>query len=234
MGIGEVLLASKRPDEYVRVRANSFDAFVVWLGVKDPTTEMDPRVSSTSGQLVPAPLPSHSLMLVRSRCTLLMLVAVAVSAVACDSPKSPDMGIAAAPANILPPFQQEIASVRAEITLPGVWKYGYRMVDRPDSTYGAFRAIEFHYTADSALKVPPRLLLIIRAFKKPAWERVRSTQGDIARLLATHGDDVYVFSVVTSNPYTTNSASALRVDQMMLTLTAETSPFRMTFKDTAR
>ncbi len=120
--------------------------------------------------------------------------------------------------------------MRAELTFPGAWKFGYRMIDRPDTTFGGHRAIEFHYTADTASGVPPRLLLVIRAFKKPAWEKVRGSQGKIAKVLAEHDGEVYTYSIVTKSPYPVGTASTLRVDQMMMDLMAETSPFRMTFK----
>lgn len=172
-------------------------------------------------------------MLARSRRSFLLLVAATMATAACDSAKAP-ADAKAAPAVELPPFQQEIASMKAELTLPGSWRYGYRMVDRPDTAYGAYRAIEFLYTADSALKVPPRLLLVIHAYRKPAWEKVKVAQKDLSRVLAEHGDDVYAFSIVTSNPYPVNTPSALRVDQMMLALTSQTSPFRLAFKDAGR
>lgn len=165
----------------------------------------------------------------------LLVIAIAGLASACGKNEpAASAAPAVAPSTILPPFQQEIASAKAEVTFPGVWKFGYRMIDRADTANGAHRAIEFHYTADSARGVPPRLLLIIRAYKKPAWEKVRVEQLKVSRLLASHGDDIYVFSIVTSNPYQVNTPSALRVDQMMLALTAETSPFKLSFKDAAR
>ncbi len=167
-------------------------------------------------------------MLARPRRTVLMLVAAMLSSVACDSAKAPEP--AAAPAPVLPSFQQEIASIKAEVTLPGSWKYGYRMVDKADTTFGAYRAFEFHYVADTLLKVPPRLLLVIRVFHKAAWEKISKTQANISSKIAEHGDDVYSYSIVTSNPYPARTVSALRVDQMMLELIGERTPFRLTFK----
>ncbi len=159
-----------------------------------------------------------------------MVLAALLPLLACGTPQqAADVSVAAAPVVELVPFQQEIASVKAEVTLPGVWKYGYRIIDRADTTYGGHRAIEFHYTADSASGVPPRLLMVIRAFKKPAWEKVRATQGNIAKVLAEHDGEVYTYSIVTSSPYPVGTASTLRVDQMMVALIAETTPFRMTF-----
>lgn len=138
--------------------------------------------------------------------------------------------VASPPTEVLPPFQQEIASVKAEVTLPGSWRYGYRMVDRADTAHGAFRAIEFHYTADSARGVKPALLMVIRAFKKPAWDKAIAATPDFARKLAEHNDEVYGFSVVTQSPYPVGSTSTLRVDQMMMALMADTSPFKLNFK----
>jgi hypothetical protein len=170
-------------------------------------------------------------MLRTPRHAILLLLAVVVPMAACDqAAKAPEAEVAAAPAKVLPPFQQEVGSAKAEVTLPGEWKYGYRLVDKADTTHGAYRAFEFHYVADTAAKVPPRLLLVIRVFKKATWEKIRVSQGTVAKKLAEHGDDVYAFSIVTSNPYPLNTLSALRVDAMMLALMAETSPFKMTFK----
>lgn len=170
-------------------------------------------------------------MLANSRFSILALLAVIAPMAGCDTAeKAPEGDVVVASAPLLPPFQQEIASAKAEVTLPGVWKYGYHLVDKADTTYGAYRAIEFHYTENGNSKVPPRLLLVIRAFRKPAWAKIRGSQESVSRELVAHGDDVYAFSIVTTNPYPLNSPASLRVDQMMLALTAEGSPFRMTFK----
>jgi len=159
-------------------------------------------------------------------------LAVTIASVAgCDdAAKAPEAAATAAPAPLLPPFQQEIASVKAEVTLPGVWQYGYRLADHADTTLGAFQPIEFQYVGDSARKVPQRLLLVIRVFKKATWDKVGARQPPVATKLAERGNDVYAYSIVTSNPYPTNTASALRVDAMMLALIADSSPFKLTFK----
>ena len=169
-------------------------------------------------------------MPINSRAVFLALLAVIVPMTGCDSAaKEQSTSEVAAPAPVLQPFKQEIASANAEVTLPGEWKYGYRLVDKADTTYGAFRAIEFHYLPDSTSKVPPRMLLVIRAFKKAHWEKISSSQEKVATRLAANGDDVYAFSIVTTNPYPMNTAASLRVDAMMLALIAEGSPFKMTF-----
>jgi len=161
------------------------------------------------------------------RFSLVALVPLA----ACGSPEQKaEVGVAAAPATVLPPFQQDLASFKAEVTLPGAWKYGYLLIDRPDTALGGYRAVEFHYSADTASGVPPRLLLVVRAFKKPAWEKVRESQGTKSKVLAERDGEVYTWSIVTKSPYPVGTASTLRVDQMMMGLIAETSPFRMTFK----
>lgn len=159
------------------------------------------------------------------------LALIALLTAGCGTPEQKaEVGVTAAPAAVLEPFQQELASMKAELTLPGAWKYGYRLIDRADTTFGGHQAIEFHYTADTASGVPPRLLLVIRAFKKPAWEKVRDSQGNIAKVLAERDGEVYTWSIVTESPYPVGTASTLRVDQMMMGLVAETTPFRMTFK----
>lgn len=165
------------------------------------------------------------------RRSLPLLIALLVL-VGCGSAeeKSADVGVAAAPAADLPPFQQEIPSLKAEVTLPGVWQSAYRLMSHPDTALGSHHAVEFHYTADSAIGVPPRLLMVIRVFKKAAWEKLTLQQKEQARVITEHSGEVYAFSVVTESPYPVNSASTLRVDQMMLQLLAETSPFRLTFK----
>ena len=170
-------------------------------------------------------------MLANSRLALLALFAIISPLAGCgDGAKNPDPVVAAAPAPMLPPFQQEVVSLKAEVTLPGVWKYGYKLVDHADTTLGAFQSIEFQYVGDSARKVPSRLLLVIRVFKKATWEKVGARQPPVATKLVERGNDVYAFSIVTSNPYPTNTASALRVDAMMLALIADSSPFKLTFK----
>jgi len=169
-------------------------------------------------------------MLARSHRTFLMLLAVAVSTVACDSAKAPDVGVTAAPPVVLPPFDQEIPSFKATLTLPGAWKLGYRVVERADTMFGAFHSAEFYYTADSARGVPPRLLMVIRAFKKPAFEKVRAKQDGVSKVLAEHDGVVYTYSIVASSPYGPNSAATLRVDQMMVPLVSEANPLKLTFK----
>jgi len=162
---------------------------------------------------------------------VVLAFAALVPLAGCGTPEQKaEVGVVAAPVTELPPFQQELASMKAEVTLPGAWKYGYRIIDRPDTTFGGHQAIEFHYTADTASGVPPRLLLVIRAFKKPAWEKVRDSQGKIAKVLAERDGEVYTWSIVSKSPYPVGTASTLRVDQMMMGLVAETSPFRMTFR----
>lgn len=168
-------------------------------------------------------------MLTKSRRTILALLTIIASMTACgDAAKEPDAAVAAAPE--LPSFQQEIVSVKAEVTLPGVWKYGYLVVEHADTTLGSYQAIEFRYVGDSAKKVPSRRLLVIRAFKKAAWEKIATRQPPVALKLAERGSDVYAYSFVTSNPYPANSASALRVDAMMIALTTDGGPFKFSFK----
>jgi hypothetical protein len=165
------------------------------------------------------------------RRTMLALVAFIVSMAACEgAEKASDIAVAPAPAPVLPPFRQEIVSAKAEVTFPGVWKDGYQMLERADTTLGSSRAIEFRYVGDSARKVPSRRLLVIRAFKKAAWEKIATRQPPLATKLAEHGNDVYAYSIVTSNPYPANTASALRVDAMMLALIADGGPFKLSFK----
>lgn len=167
-----------------------------------------------------------SLLLPRRAATLAICLAAA-----CGSREpARDMAVSATPVEVLPPFQQEIASLKAEVTLPGSWRYGYRLVDHPDTTSGAHRAIEFYYTADSARGVQPALLLSIRAFKKPAWEKAIAAKPGFAKALTEHDGNVYAFSIIAQSPYPVGSASTLRVDQMMISLMAETSPFKLTFK----
>ena len=190
------------------------------------------RLSSTGGgALSAARSSSNALMSMPLRRLAVLSLAALVPMAGCGTPEQQaEVGVTAAPAAVLPPFQQELASMKAEVTLPGAWKYGYRIIDRPDTTFGGHQAIEFHYTADSASGVPPRLLLVIRAFKKPAWEKVRDSQGKIAKVLAERDGEVYTWSIVSKSPYPVGTASTLRVDQMMTGLVAETSPFRMTFR----
>lgn len=165
------------------------------------------------------------------RSLVVVSLALLMPMAACGTPEQKaEVGVTAEPRTVLPPFQQDLVSVKAELTFPGTWTYGYRMIDRPDTLFGGHRAIEFHYTADTASGVPPRLLLVVRAFKKPAWEKVRGSQDNISRVLAERDGEVYTWSIVTKSPYPVGTASTLRVDQMMLDLVAETSPFRMTFK----
>lgn len=172
---------------------------------------------------------SRTSMLLMPRRAVMATLCAALTMACGAEEKAKETAVAAAPVIALPPFQQEIASVKAEVTLPGSWKYGYRLIDRPDTTFGGHQAIEFHYSADSAAGVPPRLLMVIRAFEKANWEKVRESQKNISRVLVTQGDEVYTFSIVTKSPYPVGSASTLRVDAMMLDLVGETSPFKMRF-----
>jgi hypothetical protein len=178
----------------------------------------------------PTPMPAIS------RRTLLVLCAIIAPMAGCaDAAKSPDTAdttaaAAPAPAPVLAPFQQAVASGKAEVTLPGAWHNGYLLLERADTTLGSFQAIEFRYANDSARKEPSHLLLVIRVFKKAAWTKVGAQQPAVATKLAERGNDVYAYSIVTSNPYPLNSAAALRVDAMMLALVADSSPFKLTFK----
>ncbi|MHB1310945.1 MAG: hypothetical protein ACYC3L_02920 [Gemmatimonadaceae bacterium] len=167
-------------------------------------------------------------MLALPRRAALVVLAALVSSVACkDASENSDIEVRAA-ASQLPPFQQEIASQKAELTLPGSWKYGYKMADKPDTTAGAFHAVEFYYS-DSVSKVPPSMLLVIRAYKQAAWDKIAGGQKNISTKLAEHAGTVYAFSIRTSNPYPLNTAAALRVDAMMTDLTGAASPFKLEF-----
>ena len=162
------------------------------------------------------------------RAAFVVLAALASSAACKDAPRDSEIEVRAA-VPLLPPFQQEIASQKAELTLPGSWKYGYKMTDKPDTTAGAFHAVEFYFS-DSVSKAPPRMLLVIRAYKKAAWDKISSGQKTVSSKLAEHDGNVYAFSIVTSNPYPLNTAAALRVDAMMIALTGPASPFKIEFK----
>jgi len=165
-----------------------------------------------------------------SRHSALFIVLATAFILGCSTKeKVADVAVAAAPPVVLPPFDQEMPSFKATLTLPGAWKFGYRIVERADTMFGAFHAAEFHYTADSARGVPPRLLMIIRAFKKPAFEKVRASQDGKSKVLAEHDGIVYTYAIVASSPYGPNSAATLRVDQMMLPLVSESNPLKLTF-----
>jgi hypothetical protein len=165
------------------------------------------------------------------RAAFVVIVALASSAACKDAPKDPkDSEVEVrAEAKVLPPFQQEIASQKAELTLPGSWKYGYKMVDKADATAGAFHAVEFYFS-DSVSKAPPRMLLVIRAYKQAAWDKISKGQTTVSTKFAEHDGTVYAFSIVTSNPYPLNTPAALRVDAMMMDLTGPASPFKIEFK----
>jgi len=170
-------------------------------------------------------------MITTLRSTTLLVAVSVLSAIGCKPAerKTAEVGASVTPPVVLPPFDQEIPSFKATLTLPGAWKGGYRLVERADTMFGAFHAAEFHYTADSARGVPPRLLMIIRAFKKPAFETVRASQDGKSKVLAEHDGVVYTYSIVASSPYGPNSAATLRVDQMMLPLVSEANPLKLTF-----
>jgi len=169
-------------------------------------------------------------MFALSRRAALVALATLVSSAACrDGTKAPAPD-ASAQAPLLPPFQQEIASQKAELTLPGSWKYGYKMADKPDTTAGAFHAIEFYYGGDSLTKVPRSMLLVIRVYKQAAWDKISKGQTTVSTKFAEHDGNVYAFSIRTSNPYPLNTAAALRVDAMMMDLTGPATPFRIEFK----
>lgn len=144
--------------------------------------------------------------------------------------KAADVAVASAPPVVLPPFEQEIPSFKATLTLPGAWKFGYQIVERADTMFGAFRSAAFLYTADASRGVPPRVLMVLRAFKKPAFEKVRDAQKNVSRVLAEHDGVVYTYSIVAASPYGANSAATLRVDQMMMPLVSEANPLKLTFK----
>ena len=167
-------------------------------------------------------------MFALSRRAARVALAALASSVACKDSGSNAETAVRAEAPPLPPFQQEIASQKAELTLPGSWRYSYKMADKPDTTAGAFHAIEFYYS-DSASKVQPNMLLVIRAYKQAAWDKISAGQTNISTRLAEHAGTVYAFSIRTSNPYPLNSAAALRVDAMMTDLTGAASPLKLEF-----
>jgi hypothetical protein len=130
----------------------------------------------------------------------------------------------------LPSIEVEVASIKGTVTLPGAWKDAYVLSEKADTTLGATRVVEFRYPGDSAAKVPPRLLLAIRAFKTDAWAKLTPKQQAMVTKLAERDGTVYVYSIVTANPYPMTTAAGLRVEAMMLALVAGDSPFRLALK----
>jgi hypothetical protein len=166
-----------------------------------------------------------------SRHPVLLSVLATTFILGCKAPeKAADVRVASAPPVVLPAFDQEIPSFKATLTLPGAWKFGYQIVERADTIFGAFRSAAFLYTADASRGVPPRVLMVLRAFKKPAFEKVRDAQKNVSRVLAEHDGVVYTYSIVAASPYGPNSAATLRVDQMMMPLVSEANPLKLTFK----
>jgi hypothetical protein len=131
----------------------------------------------------------------------------------------------AAPANAAAtattPEHFESSGGKFAIDFPPTWRSGYRTTEHTDTVGGSRFVTEFVFKPDAAWKVEPRPLLVVRIFSKAAWEKVAARPGPAMALkLAERDDDVFAYSVPSSNPYRPGTPAAARFDELVLAVAA--------------
>jgi hypothetical protein len=123
----------------------------------------------------------------------------------------------------------ESAEGRFGVDFPPQWKGNYIGVAHADTTYGSRYIVDFRFKPDPALKADPRTLLAIRIFTPDAWAKAAARPGaPIGVKLKERGNDVFVLSLATENPYKPNTPQATLFDQMMLAVMNDPVPLRVT------
>ncbi len=115
------------------------------------------------------------------------------------------------------------------VDFPPVWKGNYTGVPHADTTYGSRFIVDFRFKPDPAWKVEPRTLLAVRIFTAAAWAKVAANKSQsVGMKLKERGDDVFVLSLATANPYKPGTPAATLFDQMMLAVINDPVPLRIT------
>jgi hypothetical protein len=103
------------------------------------------------------------------------------------------------------------------IDFPAVWKGHYIGVPHTDTAFGSRAMVEFRFKPDTAWKVQPQTLLGVRIFTPDSWAKANARSGAVIGIkLAERGNDVYVVSLATGNPYKPGTPAAELFDKMML------------------
>ena len=123
----------------------------------------------------------------------------------------------------------ESAEGRFGVDFPPQWKGNYIGVAHADTTYGSRFIVDFRFKPDPSLKVEPRTLLAIRIMSPEAWAKDSAKAGPpIGVKLKQRGNDVFVLSLASENPYKPNTPAAALFDQMMLAVMNDAVPLRLT------
>lgn len=122
----------------------------------------------------------------------------------------------------------ESAEGRFGVDFPPQWKGNYIGVARADTTFGSRYIVEFRFKPDPSLKAEPRTLLAIRIMSPEAWAKDSTRNPPIGVKLKQRGNDVFVLSLATENPYKPNTPAASLFDQMMLAVMNDNVPLRLT------
>ena len=111
----------------------------------------------------------------------------------------------------------ESAEGKFGVDFPAVWKGNYTGTPHADTTFGSRFYLDLRFKPDPSMKVQPRTLLVIRIFTPDAWAKAAARPGPpIGIKLTDRGNDVYVVSLATGNPYQTGTPAADLFDKMML------------------
>jgi hypothetical protein len=111
----------------------------------------------------------------------------------------------------------ESAEGKFGIDFPAVWKGNYIGVPHTDTAFGSRAIVDFRFKPDAIWKVESQTLLAVRIFTPDAWAKAVARAGPaIGIKIAERGNDVYVVSLATGNPYKPGTAAAELFDKMML------------------
>jgi hypothetical protein len=169
----------------------------------------------------------------QTKASLAIAVTLACVSLACGDRPVPKKGgvtaadVIAGSAESLDHF--ESAEGKFAVDFPPAWKDHYVGVPHADTTAGSRFIVDFRFKPDPAWKVDPRTLMAVRIFTPAAWAKASAdTVHRIGVKLKQRGNDVFVLSLATSNPYKPGTPAALLFDQMMLAVIRDAVPLRLT------
>ena len=154
-----------------------------------------------------------------------LVTAIAVTALACKGKEQPapqtaaDALAAAAATKTLPAEHYVSPTEKFDLALPGVWAGKYRATEKKDTTMGARLAVEFKFLPDSGSRAPSMTLMTLRIVPKKAWDAMIARGGAaMGAKIGERGDEVFVLSLPSANPYPAGSPEAPAYDNLIISI----------------
>jgi hypothetical protein len=154
-----------------------------------------------------------------------LVTALAVTALACKGKEQPavqtpaDALAAAAATKSLPAEHYVSPTEKFDLALPGAWTGKYRATEKKDTTMGARLAVEFKFIPDSGSKAPSLTLMTMRIVPKKTWDALVAKGGAaLGAKIGERGDEVFVLSLPSANPYPATSPEAPAYDNLIISI----------------